>query len=82
MIMEQAELRIEIFLYQTYGPLISSKNIWHVLCYPSLAAYQQARLRGDLPVNEFSIEGRRGYFVFTEDVICWLKSKREEVMRI
>lgn len=77
--MEQIGLKTADFLYQTYGPLISTKNIWHVLCYPSLAAYQQARLRGDLPVKEFSIEGRRGYFVFTEDVIKWLEFKKEEI---
>lgn len=59
-------------LTKLYGPLLPSRELWKIFGYPSPAAYRQARTRKVLPVREFAIEGRRGYFALTHDVAQWL----------
>lgn len=59
-------------LTKLYGPLLSSRELWKIFGYSSPAAYRQARARKSLPVGEFEIEGRRGYFALTYDVAQWL----------
>lgn len=63
-------------LYRLYGPLLTSKDLWKVLGYRSPAAYRQARARNMMPVKEFQIEGRKGYFALTIDVVNWLVEQR------
>lgn len=59
-------------LTKIYGPLLASRDLWKVLGYSSPAAYRQSRIRGQIPVVEFKIDGRRGRFALTRDVAVWL----------
>ena len=59
-------------LTKMYGPLLASRDLWKILGYASPAAYRQSRVRGQLPIAEFKIEGRRGKFALTLDVANWL----------
>lgn len=59
-------------LTKIYGPLLASRDLWKILGFASPAAYRQSRTRGQLPITEFKIEGRRGKFALTLDVANWL----------
>lgn len=61
-----------------YGPLLPSRELWKIFGYASPAAYRQARARKSLPVGEFEIEGRRGYFALTYDVAQWLAKQSSQ----
>lgn len=63
-------------LYEMYGPLVTSRDLWKILGFPTPTAYRQARARGRLPIKEFTLEGRRGHFALTQDVIHWLAEQR------
>lgn len=65
-------------LTKLYGPLLPSRELWKIFGYASPAAYRQARARKSLPVGEFEIEGRRGYFALTYDVAQWLAMQRSQ----
>ncbi|MCD4504498.1 hypothetical protein LQR30_10305 [Chromobacterium piscinae] len=62
-------------LTKLYGPLLPSRELWKIFGYASPAAYRRARARKLLPVGEFEIEGRRGYFALTHDVARWLATQ-------
>lgn len=63
-------------LIARYGPLLSSRDLWQVLGYPSPAAYRQAMLRQRIPVPLFAIEGRRGRFALAQEIAQWLAEQR------
>ncbi|WP_131356599.1 hypothetical protein [Aquitalea sp. USM4] len=65
-------------LTKLYGPLLPSRELWKIFGYASPAAYRQARARKSLPVGEFEIEGRRGYFALTYDVAQWLAKQSSQ----
>ena len=65
-------------LTRLYGPLLPSRELWKIFGYSSPAAYRQARARKSLPVGEFEIEGRRGYFALTYDVAQWLAKQSSQ----
>lgn len=65
-------------LTKLYGPLLPSRELWKIFGYSSPAAYRQARARKSLPVGEFEIEGRRGYFALTYDVAQWLAKQSSQ----
>ncbi|WP_144410128.1 hypothetical protein [Chromobacterium vaccinii] len=62
-------------LTKLYGPLLPSRELWKIFGYASPAAYRQARARKSLPIEEFEIEGRRGYFALTYNVASWLAAQ-------
>lgn len=64
--------KLEKALIQSYGHVLSSHDLWQVLGYKTVHAYRQARHRKTLPVPEFKIQGRRGYFVLTVNVARYL----------
>ncbi|MGL4675909.1 MAG: hypothetical protein ACRCXK_13720 [Wohlfahrtiimonas sp.] len=67
---------LQEILYQMYGPLLASRDLWKILGFASPDAYRQARNEGRLPVPEFSLVGRKGYFSLTQDIIHWLAEQR------
>lgn len=76
--MERLAEELRDSLTRLYGPLLSSRMLWKIFGYASPAAYRQARARKSLPVGEFEIEGRRGYFALTYDVAQWLAMQRSQ----
>ncbi|MBS7817472.1 hypothetical protein [Wohlfahrtiimonas chitiniclastica] len=67
---EKAELLAVIL--KEHGMLISSRALWKIYGYPTPNAYRQARVRKLLPIEEFSLEGRRGKFILATDLVDWL----------
>ena len=63
-------------LLSRFGPLMQSRDLWRVLCYPSSRAFTMARRRNTVPVRLFTLPLRRGVFAFTEDVALWLEVTR------
>jgi hypothetical protein len=59
-------------LWSIYGPLMDAKAICKVLYYPSVAALQAAKARGQLPFLPVEIKGRRGLFAMTDEVAEFL----------
>lgn len=59
-----------------YGPLLSSRDSWRILGFPSPAAYRQALARQRIAVPLFEIAGRRGRFALTQEVAQWLADQR------
>ncbi len=62
------QTNIQETLWSTYGPLMDAKAICKVLYYPSVAALQAAKARGQLPFRPVEIKGRRGLFAMTDEV--------------
>lgn len=59
-------------LTQLYGPLMHTRDVQQALRYQSAEAVRVARASGRLKIPMFSLPGRRGLFVRTEDVARWL----------
>jgi hypothetical protein len=59
-------------LYEEYGPLIGGPNLVKVLGFRTNAAFRRAEKIGNIGVDVFEIEGRKGKFARTEDVEAWL----------
>ena len=56
-------------LFAQTGPVMGPELLCKLLHYPSQAALQAARARGKLPFRPVRLEGRRGVYAWTEDVI-------------
>lgn len=67
---------LEADLIDRYGVVLSGEQIQKVLNYPSMAAYQQALTRGQVPVPVFPIKNRRGRFALAKDVARYLVAAR------
>lgn len=63
-------------LLKEYGPLLSSTKLWSILGYPSITAFRQSHQRGQLSLPIIRIEGRRGQFALTADVVDWLLQQK------
>ena len=59
-----------------FGPLMGGQDLRRALGFRSRGAFRVALERGHVPVTVFPLEGRRGMFAFTTDVIAWLKRVR------
>lgn len=71
----EADLRRK--LEQTFGRMMSSKQIGQLLVYPSPAAFRQAVHRGAVNIRMFTLPERRGRFAMTADVARWLAAHVE-----
>ncbi len=65
---ENGQTNIHKTLWNAYGPLMDTNAICKVLYYPSGAALQAAKARGQLPFCPVEVKGRRGLFALTDDV--------------
>lgn len=64
--------------YEKYGPILGGKDLWRSLGYKTFAAFVRAVDKGSMGVKVFRIEGRRGWFAMTEDVVIWLSQLKEK----
>lgn len=58
--------------FSSMGPLLGGRALLKALAYDSAEALRQAKRRGKVPVKLIELEGRRGSFAYTMDVIDWL----------
>lgn len=63
------------WMLEKHGPLIGGNDLYAALGYRTYAAFHRARTSGDIQIEIFSIEGRRGLFAMTADVAIWLKKQ-------
>lgn len=64
--------------YEQYGPIMGGKDLWKALGYKTFAAFARALDKSTIGVKVFRIEGRRGWFAMTEDVVNWLNQLKEQ----
>jgi len=55
-----------------HGPILGGADLSKALGYRSLAAFRQARRRGQVEVRLFSLPNRRGVFALGIEVAQWL----------
>lgn len=67
---------IESQLFEKYGTMIGSKDLWRTLGYPSPSALRQAVSRKTLEVTLFELPKRRGRFALVRDVALWIAKQR------
>lgn len=73
--MLQSRLLIEQLyedLLARYGPILGGADLAQAMGYRSLAAFRQARRRGQVEVALFTLPNRRGVFALGLDVARWL----------
>lgn len=61
-------------LHQEYGPLIGGPDLVKVLGFRSNASFKRAQKLGQINLEMFGIEGRKGSFAYTKNVASWLSS--------
>lgn len=61
-------------LKNQHGPILGGADLSKALGYRSLAAFRQARRRGQVEVKLFSLPNRRGVFALGIEVAQWLAS--------
>lgn len=66
---------IKTRLLETYGPLISGRDLARIAGFRSTDALRVAEQRGRLGFEVFRIEGRRGRYARVEDVADWLEAQ-------
>lgn len=59
-------------LRNQHGLILGGEDLSKALGYRSLAAFRQARRRGQVEVELFSLPNRRGVFAFGLEVAQWL----------
>ena len=65
----------KVQLIETYGPLVSGRDLAKLAGFKSTDALRVAEQRGHLGFRVFRIEGRRGRFARVEDVAAWLDAQ-------
>jgi len=73
--MLQSKLLVEQLyedLLVRHGPIIGGVDLAQAMGYRSLAAFRQARRRGQVEVSLFTLPNRRGVFALGLDVARWL----------
>lgn len=66
---------IEEKLFERYGALIGGAKLYAVLGFKTYSAFYRAKVIGELGVNVFQLQGRRGWFALTDDVAIWLQQQ-------
>lgn len=59
-------------LRKQHGPILGGEDLSKALGYRSLAAFRQARRRGQVEIELFSLPNRRGVFALVFEVAQWL----------
>jgi hypothetical protein len=55
-----------------HGEIVGGRELMHLLGYRSVRSFARACALQTLPIHSFELEGRRGRFARTRDVIDWL----------
>ncbi len=61
---------------------MSGETLWRALGFRSAAGIRQAAARKTLPIELFTISGRRGRFAWTSDVASWLSTYGERTISV
>ena len=60
-----------------HGPILGGGDLAQAMGYRTLAAFRQARRRGQVEVALFTLPNRRGVFALGLDVARWLADARQ-----
>lgn len=55
------------------SPILSSADTARLMGFPTREALAKARRAGRLPIQMFTLPGRRGWFATREEVFGWLR---------
>jgi hypothetical protein len=69
-------------LTSRYGQIISARDLHLILGFKSYDAFKQAILRGNLTLQLFEIEGRRGRHAMSTDVAAWLVERWRDARKL
>ncbi|QIL19637.1 hypothetical protein [Thermomonas sp. HDW16] len=62
---------------ERYGPMVGGAALRSLLGFRTTAAFQKARLQGQLGVAVFPLLGRMGVFAVTEEACAWVLAQRQ-----
>lgn len=68
-------MSLKTHLIETYGPLVSGRDLARLAGFRSTDALRVAEQSGRLGFAVFRIDGRRGRFARVEDVADWLETQ-------
>ena len=73
-ILQSRPLVVQLYedLLERHGPILGGVDLAQAMGYRSLAAFRQARRRGQVEVSLFTLPNRRGVFALGLDVARWL----------
>lgn len=60
-----------------YGPVVGGAVLRSLLGFRTTAAFQKARLQGQLGVAVFTLPGRKGVFAVTQEASTWVLAQRQ-----
>lgn len=60
-----------------YGPLVGGSALRSLLGFRTTAAFQKARLQGQIGVPVFPLPGRQGVFAVTQEACRWVLTQRQ-----
>jgi hypothetical protein len=66
---------------ERYGPVVGGEALRSLLGFRTAAAFQKARLQGQVGVAVFGIPGRQGVFAVTQEACGWLLAQRHAAAR-
>lgn len=69
------EERLLKALIDDWGYVVGNAGLRQSLGFPTQSALRQAIARGDLPIQVFCIQGRKGWFALAHDLAAWLSSR-------
>lgn len=61
---------------ERYGPLLGGSALRSLLGFRTTAAFQKARLQGQIGVPVFPLPGRKGVFAVTQEACRWVLTQR------
>ena len=59
-----------------YGPVVGGGALRSLLGFRTAAAFQKAKLQGQIGVAIFTLPGRQGVFAVTEEACRWVLTQR------
>ena len=59
-----------------YGPVVGGGGLRSLLGFRTAAAFQKARLQGQIGITVFALPGRQGVFAVTEEACRWVLIQR------
>jgi hypothetical protein len=62
---------------ERYGPLVGGSALRSLLGFRTTAAFQKARLQGQIGVAVFPLPGRQGVFAVTQEACRWVLAQRQ-----
>ena len=63
-----------------FGPTLGGEDLYAALGFKTYASFHRSKLRGELGIHVFKLQGRKGWFALTDEVADWLEkqSRRED----